>query len=393
MLKQRVPLAQPLRLRSLEATLRQETMMQLTSSFSLSNTCVVFVNKNKRHYVPKFISRDGVTALIHSFNEFTFGYNRFTGVWPALPEDSNLLSQCEEREHAIGIFFSNNLGHQLFHAVSAWSALQGIYQAAAARGNVSFLPLLGRKSGSTISHGWEFTLRAFVADSAQKILSDASRLVHTCSCFRRIDVDVSGMPPGAVGPVARKMNSDWRLATMRNVAVLRGLSSPSPPIQRRLLFLQRRGATRVIVGESSLLAALDRSAPNTATPVVMEGLPLAEQMWLVGSSSGMIGLHGQGLAMLVFLPWERHRCALIEIQPEPRRSIDFHWTRIYSDYVRPRGIFHELIVSHTVFCSDKPVPLSRGSARPNPLKCNVTVETQSLLNAVARSMTDRKSVV
>ena len=248
-------------------------MMQLTSTFSLSNTCVVFVKEGYRRCMPKFISRDGVAALVHAFSEFTFGFNRLTGVWPALPEDSGNLSQCDERQHAIGMFFSNNFGHQVFHAVSAWGALHGRYQAAAARVSVAFLPLLGWKSGTTISRGWEFTLRAFVADSAQKILSDTSRLVHTCSCFRQIDVDVGGMPPGTVGPVARKMAGQWRASTMRNVAVLCGLTTPSPPIQRRLLYLQRRGATRVVVNESSLLDALDRSAPNTVTPVVMESLP------------------------------------------------------------------------------------------------------------------------
>ena len=359
-------------------------MMQLTSTFSLSNTCVVFVKEGYRRCMPKFISRDGVAALVHAFSEFTFGFNRLTGVWPALPEDSGNLSQCEEREHAIGMFFSNNFGHQVFHAVSAWGALHGRYQAAAARGSVAFLPLLGWKSGTTISRGWEFTLRAFVADSAQKILSDTSRLVHTCSCFRQIDVDVGGMPPGTMGPVARKMAGQWRASTMRNVAVLRGLTTPSPPIQRRLLYLQRRGATRVVVNESSLLDALDRSAPNTVTPVVMESLPLADQMWIVGSSSGLIGLHGQGLAMLVFLPWEQQRCAVIEIQPRPRRTIDSHWTRIYSDYVRPRGIRHEIIVSRTIFC---PAGIKSKAGRVDPLKCNVTVETPTLLNTVAQTMT------
>ena len=72
-----------------------------------------------------------VAALVHAFSEFTFGFNRLTGVWPALPEDSGNLSQCDEREHAIGMFFSNNFGHQVFHAVSAWGALHGRYQAAA----------------------------------------------------------------------------------------------------------------------------------------------------------------------------------------------------------------------------------------------------------------------
>ena len=107
-------------------------------------------------------------------------------------------------------------------------------------------------------------------------------------------------------------------------------------------------------------------------------------MWIVGSSSGLIGVHGQGLAMLVFVPWEQQRCALIEIQPRPRRTIDSHWTRINSDYVRPRGIRHEIIVSRTIFC---PAGIKSKPARVDPLKCNVTVETPTLLNAVAQTMT------
>ena len=136
--KSHSPFAQPLHFRSLEAQPRPETTMQLTSTFSLSNTCVVFVKEGYRRCMPKFISRDGVAALVHAFSEFTFGFNRLTGVWPALPEDSGNLSQCDERQHAIGMFFSNNFGHQVFHAVSAWGALHGRYQAAAARGSVAF---------------------------------------------------------------------------------------------------------------------------------------------------------------------------------------------------------------------------------------------------------------
>ena len=96
----------------------------LVSDWTLRNACVAFRTWRGAVHRAQFVSREGTSAVIHSFSEYTFGFGRLAYVRPAVPEDAAALETCERR--ALGLAFtmsSNNLYHQFFHAVPAYRSL------------------------------------------------------------------------------------------------------------------------------------------------------------------------------------------------------------------------------------------------------------------------------
>ena len=169
----------------------------LVSDWSLRNVCVTFHNWRGTLHRAHFVSLENVTAVIHSFSEYTFGFGRLAFVRPAEPSDAVVLASCTRR--ALGLAFtvtSNNLYHQFFHAVPAYHTLMQHLRAEA-----EFIPLVSYLSSHWLnpstnhSHAWEFSLRAFSAAPARQLMADTLQLLtRGCTCFERVE--------GATGAVS-----------------------------------------------------------------------------------------------------------------------------------------------------------------------------------------------
>ena len=124
---------------------KSEYADHLVSEWTLRNTCVTFHNWRGTLHRAQFVSLNNVSAVIHSFSEYTFAFGRLAFVRPAEPQDAPALAQCEQRDVGLALTVtSNNLYHQFFHAVPAFlSLLQHVAP------GVVFIPLV-----SYLASGW-----------------------------------------------------------------------------------------------------------------------------------------------------------------------------------------------------------------------------------------------
>ena len=67
----------------------------LVGAWSLRNACVTFYTWRGTPYRAEFISRDHVMAVIHSFSEYSFKYDRLGYVREERAEDAEVLRTCE----------------------------------------------------------------------------------------------------------------------------------------------------------------------------------------------------------------------------------------------------------------------------------------------------------
>ena len=115
-----------------------DAVAQFFVTMSLRNACVVFYPEQRTQYRSQFVSREGVTAVLHGFSEYDLGYQRLTTVRAEQARDRQQLARCRTKQLALAVpMSSNNLYHQAFHAVPAWEALR-----AHASQNVTLLPLV-----------------------------------------------------------------------------------------------------------------------------------------------------------------------------------------------------------------------------------------------------------
>ena len=115
-----------------------DAVAQFFVTMSLRNVCVVFYPEQRTQYRSQFVSREGVTAVLHGFSEYDLGYQRLTTVRAEQARDRQQLARCTTKQLALAVpMSSNNLYHQAFHAVPAWEALR-----AHASQNVTLLPLV-----------------------------------------------------------------------------------------------------------------------------------------------------------------------------------------------------------------------------------------------------------
>ena len=80
----------------------------------------------------------------------------------------------------------------------------------------------------------------------------------------------------------------------------------------------------MLSNEAAVWAGLQQLAHGRVQRVVLEEMSLSEQMVLVAGASTLIGVHGQALAWLPFLPWGRERVRrdrqrIVSERPSPRR--------------------------------------------------------------------------
>ena len=115
-----------------------DALAQYFVAMSLRNACVVFYPEKRTQYRSQFVSREGVTAVLHGFSEYDLGYQRLAVVRPEQARDRQQLARCTTKPLAIAVpMSSNNLYHQAFHAVPAWEALH-----THASQNATLLPLV-----------------------------------------------------------------------------------------------------------------------------------------------------------------------------------------------------------------------------------------------------------
>lgn len=282
----------------------------------------------------------------------------------------------------------------------------------------TFVPLVGPMAGSWISGnksgasvlrarrgglaGWELSVRALTRRSGAT-LDDETRtlLASKCVCFDRVEGSSGGFSMYVRDPEQRARSARWRAALLEHLHPLGWAPAPRADELRPMIYIARVTGTRVVSNEAALAAALSATVrtgaagasaagrrPQQPQPgarrVVMEQMPLAEQMRACSEASGLIGVHGQALALLTLLPWTAGNVALVEIRPRPSGNA-WSWTAIYPDWTAALGIAYSYSIANL-----QPGPRCKPEASREeggtPLKCNVTVHVPSVLDAVGRAL-------
>ena len=295
--------------------------------------------------------------------------------------DAAALAKCDVRPLAIGIPYScNNIFHATFHAVPAWE--QHAAAAAAQREPPpTFVPIvysttaIGKKMADdpALWHAWEFSVRPFSTLSAARIAADTTRLLRApCTCFARVEANAPAFNPNARHAATRLRA--FREAALRSVRAMPN-GAPPPPVHDvgasaaaadgRLLYVARRHAKRAIVNGAALETAL--SALPEVRRVRLEELSLAAQMLLFNRAAGLIAVHGQAMAWVLFLPSERQRVAAVEIFPGSASQT------IYKTWCRVLGVHYQRLSA----------PITDGCAtnKMNWLTCNVSVDVDQVVQA------------
>ena len=394
-------------------------------TFSLRSACVIPYDDRSSRFRSAIVSlRDDVEAVVHGFSEYVNGYQRITAVRPPSDGDKALLggsppTRCLNRPLGIAVPFScNNIYHQAFHAVPAFERWAAI--ASAAGSAVDFVPLIyptaavGKKMSIEPRkwHAWEWSIRPFTRESSATIANRTHQLVNApCVCY-----DVLHGNADAFNPIA--VRSAGRLRAFRSAALvnLHAAAYPFPASVRAadsldgstaraqmLLWVVRRHKLRNIDNEAALAKRLegDPVLSQRVHRLVLDELPLGTQMRLVisawctrarGSSSpsackcsprrphtpqvhacsGLIAVHGQAMAWVMFLASDAHRTAAVEIFPQGLVN------SIYEMASQALGVRYESLRAPAS-------PGCGGGARESRLNCNVTVDVGTGLEGGRRA--------
>jgi len=404
---------------------RSSTPPEYMVTFSLRSACVIPYDDRSSRFRSAIVSlRDDVEAVVHGFSEYVNGYQRITAVRPPSDGDKALLggsppTRCLNRPLGIAVPFScNNIYHQAFHAVPAFERWAAI--ASAAGSAVDFVPLIyptaavGKKMSIEPRkwHAWEWSIRPFTRESSATIANRTHQLVNApCVCY-----DVLHGNADAFNPIA--VRSAGRLRAFRSAALvnLHAAAYPFPASVRAadsldgstaraqmLLWVVRRHKLRNIDNEAALAKRLegDPVLSQRVHRLVLDELPLGTQMRLVisawctrarGSSSpsackcsprrphtpqvhacsGLIAVHGQAMAWVMFLASDAHRTAAVEIFPQGLVN------SIYEMASQALGVRYESLRAPAS-------PGCGGGARESRLNCNVTVDVGTGLEGGRRA--------
>jgi hypothetical protein len=404
---------------------RSSTPPEYMVTFSLRSACVIPYDDRSSRFRSAIVSlRDDVEAVVHGFSEYVNGYQRITAVRPPSDGDKALLggsppTRCLNRPLGIAVPFScNNIYHQAFHAVPAFERWAAI--ASAAGSAVDFVPLIyptaavGKKMSIEPRkwHAWEWSIRPFTRESSATIANRTHQLVNApCVCY-----DVLHGNADAFNPIA--VRSAGRLRAFRSAALvnLHAAAYPFPASVRAadsldgstaraqmLLWVVRRHKLRNIDNEAALAKRLegDPVLSQRVHRLVLDELPLGTQMRLVISAwctrsrgspspsackcsprrhhspqvhacSGLIAVHGQAMAWVMFLASDAHRTAAVEIFPQGLVNT------IYEMASQALGVRYEALRAPAS-------PGCGGGARESRLNCNVTVDVGTVLEVVRRA--------
>jgi len=118
---------------------------------------------------------------------------------------------------------------------------------------------------------------------------------------------------------------------------------------------------------------------------LFQTLTVSEQLVLISCSSGLIGVHGQALALLIFLPSATRRTALLELLPRGR-SAHHEYAYIFPSLCRVQNVQHiavTTLLAPGCAAADGLATVQRDPARlRSPLKCNVTVPLTAVDSAL-----------
>ena len=257
----------------------------------------------------------------------------------------------------VPVSHASSIYHQQFHAVPSWLALRKLVADAGLGENApaaAFVPLAF--ASAALGHGkpaqprrwyaWEFSIRPLTTASADDIAAAASRLLRApCTCFERFEADGRAFNPGARSsapairwfrdaalrhaPLALDAAAAASAAAASAAAVAAAGMAPGGGGSggggngggALLLFVSRQGVRRSLSNEADVLTLIARSqalrvesalgsyatsssyassssslalsrAPRLMR-VVLEQLPMVEQMQLVASATALIAVHGQ----------------------------------------------------------------------------------------------------
>jgi hypothetical protein len=272
---------------------------------------------------------------------------------------------------------------QAFHAVPAFERWESVVNAAKSV-DVDFVPLIypsaavSRKMSADPMrwHAWEFSVRPFTVLNGTEIAKQTDRLLHApCTCY-----DVFHGNADAFNPIARASAKRMRAfrqasldrlppATHLLTASWASRLTTSPPV---LLWAVRQHALRNIENDHELerTFASDTLISSRLERVILERLSLAAQMRLIGEAAGLMGVHGQAMAWVFFLPAHARRTAAIEIFPAGLVN----------------NIYRELSLSLGVRYEALNAPTAAGCSANGKLGCNVTVRISAVHNAVRRAV-------
>ena len=373
-------------------------------TFSLRNACVTFYDDRYTRYRSSIVAMDTETeAVVHSFSEYNNGYQRLMNVRPLSllrsnsPGAADRLARCARRPLGIGIPFScNNIYHAAFHAVPAferWRAAAAAVGASAAL--VDFVPIIfpsaavGKKMSTDPKrwHAWEFSVRPFTTMSGERIAARTRQLVtggaepdfSDCTCY-----DTFHGNADAFNPIAYSAAPRMRAFRRAILANLPAAAHPFPAHLARaehttstMLWAVRRHALRNIANEAHLAKTLaaDAALSPRVVRVVLEAMPLGAQMRLLSRSSALIGVHGQAMTWVFFLPSESQRTAAIEIFPTGLVN------PIYRELSISLGVRYEQLNAQPA----RGCKISGSAGANSKLSCNVTVKVPVVLDAVRRA--------
>ena len=366
-----------------------ETATALAGQFSLRNACVTFYNTSTTTRRAHFVSLEGVSAFVHGFNEFQQGFRRLAIIRPVsgAQERETLRDRCPRRPLGLAMSFStDNMGHQLRHAPADYAVLREHLSA-----DADLIPVASHWAGLRWDHAptfrsfaWEFTVRSLSAATPEQLTTNLRRLLTPpyCACYDRIEGSVSEHNPYAMHEEARRTQRNWRAAALANAALLLTAEQAAAAAfaDRQLLYIARAVGTRVVSNGAELVRELRVHHPRVRH-VVLERLPVAQQMMTVASSAGLIGAHGSGLVWTTFLPAGSRPTAVIEMLPRTN-SIYWSYALIFPDLCAPLGVRHWTVraeLTPTPTCKPKG---SRKGDTGSPLRCNLTVQAPELLRAV-----------
>ena len=390
---------------------------EYNSSLSLRDACVVFFADEFSSYRSQFISRAGAAVLLLSFDEYKLASVRATTVRPETRADASLLASCARRPLGIGIPFSrNNIWHQSFHAIPAWEALRGTVARARAQGVApTFVPLVLPKAGLGRYHSqrpadwfaWELTLRPLSPLSAAELAAQtAALLAAPCVCFDRVEAAGGTEPFNALAPASaprvRAFTQASAVAAARVAATigwrahldLDAFGRTATRAATRLILAARGGATgpRVELGRTiypgrylanaaaveEALEPLRVKGGGGLHTLRLEELSLAQQMLHVSSAGGLIAVHGQAVAWLIFLPHGAQHTALVEVMPRGASA------PIYQAQARALGVRYEKV--RATIAADCPFAgKGKGMRGRGWLDCNLTVPPEGLFAAARRA--------
>jgi len=392
--------------RLLSVNMRTHTPPEYLLTFSLRNACVVPYDDRASRFRTSIVSLDAeIEAIVHGFSEYVNGYQRLTGVRPPAEDDAAMLKQCDRRPLGIGVPFScNNIYHQAFHAVPAFERWAATVSAAPI-GDLDFVPLIyptaavGKKMSVEPSkwHAWEFSIRPFTRLPSAAIANRTHQIVNTaCTCYDTLHGNAEAFNPIALRSAARLRAfrqatlanllpseyplpeaHEWIMPTTASAPTANsdgaGMAGAWAVPRQLLLWAVRRHKLRNIENEEALATHLasDPLLSRRVRRLVLEALPLGRQMRLLHHCSGLLGVHGQAMAWVMFLPSGSRRTAAVEIFP--RGLVN----DIYERSSRALGVHYEsLRAAPTKGC---------GGGRDGKLSCNVSVDVDVVRAAVLRA--------